>query len=502
MGIFALVWLFISIFGESYICCPPDDGLGRLIAKEFRESLTGSDLRREDYYYDGIRRIHDEVRQPTGYTPPDPCTGLPNVSKNVSHQVNWVQTTGASFGPVLPACAPTTPSPIETPEAHVIWVDRQYVYGPNDVDEFIGQIDRAGDFYYMIQDAGLNVVALVDESGVVRRQDVYSPYGEVAASDHFAMHNHLMSPVGYKGLFFDRFVTRADYPPLTPGADGLYQNRNRSYIPRLGRFAQRDPNASSNLILEAIAMNGEGMGISSLSFELENLCGDGMNLFQFVGSNPITGSDPLGLSANFDWDAETEDLESELVGHRLYALGEMNEGAKWASLGMNATLTIAATVLGLDVLESAYLLASGQGGLMAGLDVLMSINPGARLAKGVGKLAKLRRMAKGTANTADAIHDLAKTARQWQKGYNQSVLAQAKAQYPKLANKKDELHHIIPKYLGGPENGPKVRVNPAYHQMITNEFRKKWAYGQGQKPNPQQLEEILEEVYSLLPLPH
>ena len=57
-------------------------------------------------------------------------------------------------------------------------------------------------------------------------------------------------------------------------------------------------------------------------------------------SNPINGSDPLGLSAEFDWDAETEDLEAEVTGSRINALGMINESAKWASIGLDMALGI------------------------------------------------------------------------------------------------------------------------------------------------------------------
>jgi len=59
-----------------------------------------------------------------------------------------------------------------------------------------------------------------------------------------------------------------------------------------------------------------------------------------------------------------------------------------------------------------------------------------------------------------------------------ALVEQAKQLYPKLADKIHN-HHIWPKYLGGDPNGPTVSINAAYHQMITNAFRKLWPYGQG-----------------------
>ena len=79
------------------------------------------------------------------------------------------------------------------------------------------------------------------------------------------------------------------------------------------------------------------------------------------------------------------------------------------------------------------------------------------------------------------------------------LLEEAKKQYPNKADRPDELHHVFPKYLGFPKNGPKVRVNPAYHQWITNAFRKAWAYGKG-PASAAEAWEIITDVYTALPV--
>jgi len=65
---------------------------------------------------------------------------------------------------------------------------------------------------------------------------------------------------------------------------------------------------------------------------------------------------------------------------------------------------------------------------------------------------------------------------------------------------KTQLHHITPKYLGGPANGPLIKLDAAYHQQITNAFRTEWGYGLG-KPSEAKLLEIMNTVYSKFPLP-
>jgi hypothetical protein len=70
--------------------------------------------------------------------------------------------------------------------------------------------------------------------------------------------------------------------------------------------------------------------------------------------------------------------------------------------------------------------------------------------------------------------------------------------YPQKAG-KTEWHHPIPKYLGGAKNQRLFPLDAAYHQQITNAFRAEWGYG-SLKPNPQQLQKILNNVYNKFPL--
>ena len=79
---------------------------------------------------------------------------------------------------------------------------------------------------------------------------------------------------------------------------------------------------------------------------------------------------------------------------------------------------------------------------------------------------------------------------------------EAESAYPQLAAKvTDELHHIIPKYLGGAEKGETVALRPAYHQLITNAFRKLAPYGEKVERSAAELQQILRDVYSRYPLP-
>ncbi len=82
----------------------------------------------------------------------------------------------------------------------------------------------------------------------------------------------------------------------------------------------------------------------------------------------------------------------------------------------------------------------------------------------------------------------------------QQLIIVARQQYPRLASLPQQWHHVVPHYLGGSLGGLQVRIDPAYHQLITNAFRAAWPYGQ-QRPTPTQLQQILWDVYTRFPLP-
>jgi RHS repeat-associated protein len=84
------------------------------------------------------------------------------------------------------------------------------------------------------------------------------------------------------------------------------------------------------------------------------------------------------------------------------------------------------------------------------------------------------------------------------KSYDDFV-KEAQRLYPNKAG-KIELHHITPKYLGGSKNGAVVPLDASYHQVITNEFRSLWPYGNG-IPSATELKNIMNQVYAKYPLP-
>lgn len=75
------------------------------------------------------------------------------------------------------------PPAIAQQTSYVTWTEREYVYTPGYIDEFVAEYDAAGNHWPVLQDANFNAVALAHEDGRVARQRVLSPYGRVIHED-------------------------------------------------------------------------------------------------------------------------------------------------------------------------------------------------------------------------------------------------------------------------------------------------------------------------------
>ena len=177
-----------------------------------------------------------------------------------------------------------------------MWDEHNYVWGPDYVDELAFIIHAEGGVRYAIQDANYNLVGLMKAGSAVAAQYVYGPYGELRAADLRPTESEWPAMgVGHQGLFFIRFDGEPDDPPLAVGARGLYYNRNRWYSPELGRFITRDVNETALPIITALAFNGETLANFLDSFDGQTLYGGGMNLYEYVGSDPVNRRDAAGL---------------------------------------------------------------------------------------------------------------------------------------------------------------------------------------------------------------
>ena len=66
---------------------------------------------------------------------------------------------------------------------------------------------------------------------------------------------------------------------------------------------------------------------------------------------------------------------------------------------------------------------------------------------------------------------------------------------------KIEKHHIDPKYMGGDSRGELIELDAAYHQMITNEFRRLQPYKTIRLDDATR-HSIMRQVYMKYPLPY
>jgi RHS repeat-associated protein len=119
------------------------------------------------------------------------------------------------------------------------------VYGPGE-NEPLYQLDNQGRRRWFAQDERGSTIAASDENGTAANPIAYDEYGNTATGTVAYQH-------GYTGALHLRTT-------------GLYYMRARIYDPKLGRFLQPDP-----------------IGY-----------GDGMNMYVYVGGDPVNRSDPSG----------------------------------------------------------------------------------------------------------------------------------------------------------------------------------------------------------------
>ncbi|MBK8915635.1 MAG: hypothetical protein IPM64_13755 [Phycisphaerales bacterium] len=392
------------------------DGVGRLISREgpvaaglglLTSPTTPPTLAREEYYYNGVRRI-STVRM---------LGATAAVFLAAADPVGFE----GGFGDNNPADGATA--------------ERQYAWGTDYVDELVAtveHVDKPGllvssSLVFYLVDANYNVVAsLADDPGwssspasatdLMLTQTAYEPYGAPAIHDDFLRladeSNEVpagerrrapLVDVGHQGLFFDRFVVAPGAtildPLLSPTSGssapertvGLYYNRNRWYSPTLGRFTGRDP--SDTALPIAIAAEYNGTALRALARRPMAAYADGPNAFLAYDSSPIQRRDAMGLSWGMEDDLD--DYLADYTGGVLYTIGTLNESAKWASLGLETALGIASGLLpgsGLyDAFAAVQVLASGRGGFWDALTIAMVAFPAVKaVGNAVESLAAFR----------------------------------------------------------------------------------------------------------------
>lgn len=122
----------------------------------------------------------------------------------------------------------------------------RYVYGTG-IDEPLIEVSSGGTLTFFHHDRLGSIIARTNSAGAVLNRYAYGPYGETPSLTGTAF--------GYTGQRYD-------------AESGLYYYKARYYSPALGRFLQPDP----------------------IGYEA------GLNLYEYVGNDPLNASDPLGLA--------------------------------------------------------------------------------------------------------------------------------------------------------------------------------------------------------------
>jgi len=151
-----------------------------------------------------------------------------------------------------------------------------FTYG-NYIDEVLILTDSSDDDYYYVHDHLYSPATLVSSAGTVVERYEYDAFGEPNILD--ASYNKRASS-NYANPYY---LTGRGFDFLDAGNLVLGDYRNRQYNSYMGRFLTNDP--------LGITPNPQKPNI----FDIESQYADGVNLYQYVESNPITNKDTYGL---------------------------------------------------------------------------------------------------------------------------------------------------------------------------------------------------------------
>jgi RHS repeat-associated protein len=163
-------------------------------------------------------------------------------------------------------------------------LQRRYVHGPGTDEPLVEYTSSStSSRTWLMADERGSIVAITNGSGNATQINTYDEYGDPGSSN--------AGRFGYTGQM---------WLPET----GLYHYKARAYNPELGRFMQTDP----------IGVNG------------------GMNIYAYVGGDPVNLVDPLGLDdedGHDDWTGTCDFIiqtGDNLVCYTIVPIAYVNEG--------------------------------------------------------------------------------------------------------------------------------------------------------------------------------
>jgi hypothetical protein len=144
------------------------------------------------------------------------------------------------------------------------------------------------------------------------------------------------------------------------------------YDPRIGRFLQRDQHGTGVVLQPSLPYHAANPTVTvSMAYELQ--FADGMNFYQFVRSNPITGRDPSGLFAYMDMTTATG-LQATLAGLYGDVSASLVDSMKGIALLQNERYAVLDSALGFAVdVDSEW---AGIDQMLAAWDTLQSVTTG------------------------------------------------------------------------------------------------------------------------------
>jgi hypothetical protein len=457
------------------------DGLGRLIRAQSpypNPDASGGYLRSEWLFYDGIRRIQELVR--------DPVISVDEAK--ASNDPELVALAEAA-GPAQDADDSTANIEFEkaaAPAASTV-LAREYVWGPGDghagSDELLVQYASPWSRekpWFVLQDGGGDVAAVCDQASAgsaarVCAQYTWDAYGNVPTFDNILAHPYLHA--GHKGLFVERLdagvlTLGAETPRLSPYAKVLYRAGNRTYDPQYGRWMQRDPNATAMALIAASPYHGRGLDAIVVAFSVEEMYGDGSNLYEYLGSNPWLRSDPLGLS----WDpfSMVDDFVNEHCGSAAAFLSQLGQHIKAAAV-VAATIASYLPFPAANIAGELALAALGEKSWDEAMaSIAMGLVPGSKIFSALKKSQAVTVAVGGIGSSAfSAAGHYAAISSGVPASKSAGIAATATALATKAAQGAFVRHHLLPRAFrskfqkaGIDIEKYVVKVDPDWHKAI------------------------------------